>query len=134
MRFQNKKSESPKISGEELLDSMANTNVYSHLRIILSHKSHKGTLPQCYLMVCPNSFGAVELLDINYEDEKVILHPQDFSRGIDFKVFLDIHEKRYKFLLIKWQDVLDMVLLESNRISNNKNLLEIDENNGHLIN
>jgi hypothetical protein len=125
MPFQNKKLESPQISGEELLDSMANTNVYSHLRIILSHKSDKGTLPQCYLMVSPNSFGVVELFDINYEDEKVILHLQDVSTGIDFKVFLDIHEKRYKFLLIKWQDVLDMVLLESNRTRNDKNLMEL---------
>jgi len=106
---------------------MVNTNVYSHLRIILSRKSENGTLPQCYLMVTPNAFGVVELLDINYEDENIIMHLQDVNTGINSKEFLDIYEKRYKFLLLKWQDILDMVLLDTGQKRSSAALLELDE-------
>lgn len=116
-----------RVSEDALLNAMANSDIYSHLRIILSRKAIKGTFPHCFLMVTPSSFGIVKLLDLDYDADKIVLHLQDIQTEIKSKVFIDIHDKRFKFLLIEWQDILDMVLTNHNLKDANMSLLQIDE-------
>jgi len=126
------KHDDKRISEDALLNAMANSDKYSHLRIILSRKSIKGTFPHCFLMVTPSSFGIVKLLDLDYDADKIVLHLQDIQTEIKSKVFIDIHDKRYKFLLIEWQDILDMVLRYESTLDGADEMLELDENEVHL--
>ncbi|MBN1186473.1 MAG: hypothetical protein JXB49_29630 [Bacteroidales bacterium] len=126
------KHDDRRVSENTLLNAMADSDKYSHLRIILSRKAIKGTFPHCFLMVTPSSFGIVKLLELGYDDDKIILHLQDVYTEITSKVYLDIHDKRYKFLLIEWQDILDMVLRYKSTLEGTEEMLELDENEVHL--
>ncbi|MBP7508399.1 MAG: hypothetical protein KA807_11280 [Prolixibacteraceae bacterium] len=128
MNTKNAKPDDNKVTEDELLESMANSDNYSHLRILLSHKPFKAILPHLFLMVTPSSFGVVKLLDIDYEENNIIVHLQDFVTEVISKVYLDIHEKRYKFLLIEWQDVLDMAISYQKNKEIKNEMLELDEN------
>ena len=126
------KHDDKRVSEDALLNAMANSDMYSHLRIILSRKAIKGTFPHCFLMVTPSSFGMVNLLELEYDDDKIVLHLQDVHTEITSRVYLDIHDKRYKFLLIEWQDILDMVLRYESALKRVDKMLELDKNEVHL--
>ena len=112
------------ITGEELLDAMALTDNFSHLKIFLGYSHEVGILPQRYLMVSPSDFGIVKLLDLDYEKEEVVLHLQDDKTKVSSKLYLDIHDNRYKFLLIRWRDITDLVMEDGTNGDNE--LLELE--------
>ncbi len=124
MIVRRKKSDSKQISGEELLDAMSSTNDYEHLQVFLGYNLEARAIPQRYLMVTPSYFGIVNLLDLEYEKEKVVIYLQDDKTKVCSKVYLDIHDNSYKFLLLRWSDILDLVLKDSTNKDND--LLELE--------
>lgn len=77
------------------------------MRIILA-KNVNGSFGQKYLFVIPSAFSVVKLLDLNVDDEQVFLSLQDTYTGITKKVPIDVNDTTFHFLLISWDDIINM--------------------------
>jgi hypothetical protein len=112
-------------SFEDLLSGLTGSGQYEHLRIIMSrNNNHK--FGQTYLYVSKDAFGKVKLCDIDLIDNHLYIELQDCSNGLFIHNSIDIADKEFKFLLISWQDIRNMVLNESNTKLNQDDLLELD--------
>lgn len=123
----NKKPDS--ITYDELFSGLSSTGIYSHLQILL-HREHTITKPEFgrkFLMVSPNTFGLVRLNDLYLCDDQICLELENVFASISKSVFIPINDKSFRFVLIAWEDVVD-ILHEDIGVSNtSKNgLLEFD--------
>jgi len=123
----NKKPDS--ITYDELFSGLSTTGMYSHLQILL-HREHTVTKPEFgrkFLMVSPNTFGLVRLNDLYLCDNHICLELEDVFSGIAKPVFIPVNDIRFRFVLIAWEDVVD-ILHEDIGVSNTSNneLLEFD--------
>lgn len=95
---------------EELCSGLT-TSKYEHLRLILS-KNNDLTLGQKYLMVSRNNFGLVKLHNVDFVNDKIVLDMEEVSNGLRKDVLLDINDTTFKFLLVSWQDIKQIVKSE----------------------
>ncbi len=117
------------ITYDELFSGLSTTGIYSHLQIIL-HRKHTITKPEFgrkFLMVSPNSFGLVRLNDLYLSNDQICLELEDVFTGFSKPVFIPVNEKVFRFVLIAWEDVIDIVHQDSILQSNCENgLLEFN--------
>ena len=76
-------------------------------RVILS-KNNNNILGQKFLIVTRNAFAIVRLISVYRNNKKIIIELEDVKTGKVKKVILDVEDRNFKFLLIPWQDVLQM--------------------------
>mgnify|MGYP005863613749 CR=1 FL=1 len=95
---------------DSLLDflSRAESTDYSHLQVFLSRCKNNNCLPQDFLYVCKPSFGKVGVHDIDYRDGCVTIDISDCHTGLSGTLCVDVNS-RPDFVMIKWQDIVDMV-------------------------
>ncbi len=108
------------ITYDDLFSGLSSTGKYSHLQILL-HREHTITKPEFgrkFLMVSPSTFGLVRLNDLYLFDDQICLELQDVFTGLTEPVFIPVNDKRFRFVLIAWEDVIDIIhqenLIQSN--------------------
>lgn len=116
-----------KLTEDEFLDAFASGDKFSHLKIILSRRPHKGHLPQTFLLVTKEYFEIVNLIDIDYKEGKVLMYVQEIETGDVFETALDIKDQQFKFLLINLNDLKKLIERTDFGKSNGDALIELDE-------
>ena len=99
------------ITYDELFSGLSSTGIYSHLQILL-HREHTITKPEFgrkFLLVSPNTFGLVRLNDLNLFDDQICLELEDAFTGLVKPVFIPVNDERFRFVLIAWEDVVQIV-------------------------
>ncbi len=112
-------------SFDELISGMTDNGKYAHLRIILSRTKIQNYY-QRYLLVTPDGFGVVELLECNLAGNKINLDLQDMSTGTVKKVTIDINDDRFKFLLISMDDINTLTHQTKEKFGSGSSLLEFE--------
>ena len=115
------------LSEDEFLDAFSSGDKYSHLKIILSRRPHKGSLPQTFLLVTKDYFEIVNLIDLDYKNGKLYVYVQEIETGDVFETALDIENQQFKFLLINLKDLKKLIERTELGNSDDDSLLEIDE-------
>ena len=116
------------ITYDELFSGLSSTGIYSHLQILL-HREHNITKPEFgrkFLMVSPNTFGLVRLNDLYLCDDQICMELEDVFTGLTKPVFISVNDKRLRFVLIAWEDVVDIVQQDSIYKTRKDELLDFD--------
>ena len=116
------------ISLEELVNQMScSPDDYKNLQIFLHRRRDANSRPDnCYLMVTPQVFGKVEVLDLTVEDNFIIIEFLDCAMQEVGIIHINIDDDKPSELFICWQDVKKMVLDEAISSYCDNNLLEFD--------
>ena len=69
------------LTEDEFLYAFSSGEKYSHLKIILSRRPHKGRLPQTFLLVTKDYFEIVNLIDLDYKNGKLCVYVQEIGRA-----------------------------------------------------
>lgn len=115
------------LTEDEFLDAFSLGDKYSHLKIILSRKPHKGSLPQTFLLVTKEYFEIVNLIDLDYKNGILYVYVQEIETGDVFETALDIEDQQFKFLLINLRDLKKLIDRTELGNSNDDSLFELDE-------
>jgi len=115
------------LTEDEFLDAFSSGDKYSHLKVILSRRPHKGSLPQTFLLVTKEYFEIVNLIDLDYKNGKLYVYVQEIETGDVFETALDIEDQQFKFLLINLRDLKKLIDRTELGNSNDDSLLELDE-------
>lgn len=97
---------------QDLINQMTKSpENYLHLQVFL-HREHTILEPvfgRKFLFMSPNSFGLVKVNNLITEGNSIYMILEDaFTHQVaPFKI--DVNDKSFKFLLIAWEDVLDIV-------------------------
>jgi len=114
---------------EELIKNMsAVPDNFNHLKIFL-HREQTNLEPDFgrkFLFVAGNSFGLMKLKDLSVNDNHVNLVLEDAFTGQSGSFTIDINDKTIKFVMITWEDVLDIVAQDRISTGNCNDLLEFD--------
>ena len=110
-------------SFEDLASGLTDTGIYSHLRLILT-KNNDHTLVQKYLYVSRDAFGLVRLHDVDFNDNQIALDLEVVSTGQNKRVYLDIDDPTFKFLLISWHDIRQILNSEIVHKTDSSDLLD----------
>jgi hypothetical protein len=102
---QNTNPDNPTI--DELLLGMNPGGRYAHLQLILSKNDNRKP-GQSYLMVTTTGFSLVKIIDLSFQDNVIQLTLMDSFEGIVNRFQIDLNDKSFHFLLIPWQDILDI--------------------------
>lgn len=109
----------------DLLTRMA-AGDFQNLRVFLSSSKHDNRgLPMDFLYVDSQSFGMVRVKAVDYCKETVTISITECSSGVDQTLCLDINQQP-AFVMVNWQDILDMVWESDNKCTCSDDLLEFD--------
>lgn len=124
-----KKINNHKINNDEvdkLIDLICSSPLnYKHLQVFLHRKTESDCRSYEFLMITPTSFGKIELLDINVEENIVILNILDCATKIVGDVRIDISDEKPSVLFIHWNDIIGMTK-KFNKDIGNDNVLEFE--------
>lgn len=110
---------------DELCEKQLESGKYEHLKIILS-KNDNHRFGQNYMYISRSAFGKVKLIDLDFIDGHLYIELQDCSNGLFIHNSFDVDDKEFKFLLISWQDIRNMVLTESCTKLSHDEMLEFE--------
>ncbi len=109
----------------DLLTLMA-CGEYENLKVFLSAcKQNCQRLPQDFLYVDSCSFGRVSVNAVDYCNENITIDTSDCQTCLSKTLHIDINQQP-DFLMINWQDLLDMVNEYQNSCSGSDELLEFE--------
>ena len=130
---------SPKLSENDFMEAFTyNRDIYKHLQVFMS-KTGKTEIGDQYLLLGKNTFGIVQLLAIEYQEEKVLIDLQDAKAQRIFQLPIYIHKRGFQGMFYKLEDIRDMINEAiSAQVDNHfddgeysdtdvENLLELDE-------
>jgi hypothetical protein len=112
-------------SFEAVLSGLTVSDRYDHLRLILS-KNYHPELGQKYLMVSRTSFGLVRLIDVDFSGNKIQMDLEDIRAGLIKRIYLNIDDHTFHFLLISLKDIQQIVKTEIVHKTGSEDLLEFD--------
>jgi len=95
------------VTSNDLFNGLSPDGRFSHLKIILSRKGI-GQLGDKYLMVTPDGFGTVKLLDVDFEGNHVQLDIEDCITGFRKLFRIDVFDESFHFVLINCDDILNV--------------------------
>lgn len=113
---------------EILISDMTNApENFKHLKIFL-HRKRENNIKQDleFIMITPNAFGKVKLLNLNVEGTFVIIDFLDCASEQVGNVKIDVNDNKPQVFFICWQDIKSMVRSDKNIIIDNSELLEFD--------
>ncbi len=114
---------------DELITNMLNTpDKFNHVKIFL-HREHtnlESEFGRKFLFVSPDSFGLVILKDLHFESNYIKLYLEDEFTGKSGSFAIDTNDKSLNFLLIAWEDILDLVV-QDNKSNSTQNNLFVDD-------
>lgn len=92
------------LSQDDLLSGLKPNGKYEHLQLILS-KNNNRKLGQVYLVVSPLGFGVYQLLDIDYQEGKILMTFRNTETETFVEEHLDIHDTKPQLFLVCWDDI-----------------------------
>lgn len=114
---------------KDLITEMANApEKFNHLKIFL-HREHTKLPPEFgrrFLFVSPDSFGLVKVHDLTVADNSVQLKLVEVFSGHISTFSIKINAKGSPFLLIAWEDILDIIKQENKCLSTENELLDFE--------
>ena len=114
---------------EELIVEMENApDKFNQLKIIL-HREHTKLPPEFgreFLYVSPDAFGLVKMHDLTVTDNSVHLELEDVLSGSLATFSIEIGAERSPFLLIAWEDVMDIAKQKSKCLTTGNELLDFE--------
>jgi hypothetical protein len=96
------------MSVEDFMDAMSNDNRFKHLQIFLS-KKEKAAIGDLFLLTSRNGFSIVRLINLNYQNEKIIFDLLDVEADKLFRLPISIHERQFQYLFLKLDDIRNMI-------------------------
>jgi hypothetical protein len=113
---------------EGLIRQMESCPDLHHRLQVFLHRDKKAdcTSDYAFLMVTPNTFGMVKLLNLNVEYPYVIVDFLDCATEQVRNVQIDVNDNKPQVLFICWQDIKSMIRADKNTIIENSELLEVD--------
>lgn len=112
-------------SFEQLRNGMTTVGEYSHLRLILIKNANR-QLGQRYVLLEPNDFKIIQLLDVDYENGLIMLIIKDTANGKVSNINHNVLNKHPKFSLICLEDILNSAKTDYANMLNNNDLLDFD--------
>lgn len=94
---------------DEICYGLSPDGKYAHLQVFLYRIGSTHKIGQQYLFVSKTAFGKVKLIDINYHKNLIKLELQDSFSGASSQFTLDVNDSQFRFLLIAWEDILDIL-------------------------
>jgi hypothetical protein len=125
-----KKSIDSECNTQGLVERITNfPDKFKHLQVFLHRERDTDIRPDDYfLMVTPQVFGIVKVLDLKVEGNFINIEFLDCTMQEVGSIKIDIHDARPTIFFICWQDVKKMVLGETISSYCNNDLLEFDYN------
>ena len=111
---------------QELFAGLSPDGRFAHLQLFLSRKNEKHQLPMYFLWVSRNAFGKVRLDDLDFDGTHIHLDIQECTTGFRKTVSVDVNDEGFKFLMISWDDIRNMVMTGNKLMSNTDDLLELE--------
>lgn len=114
---------------DELINRMSDApHKFTHLKIFLHRENTiiETEFGGKFLFVSHDSFGLVKLKNLLAEDNYIRLVLEDAFTGQSGILTIDINDKSLQFLMIAWEDVLDIMTQDRMSSVGNKDLLEFD--------
>ncbi len=96
------------MSVEDFMDAMSNDNRFKHLQIFLSIKE-KAAIGDLFIMTSRNGFSIVRLVNLNYQDEKIVFDLLDIEADKIFSLPISIHERGFQYLFLNMDDINNMI-------------------------
>ncbi len=121
-----KQSEPNLANLEDLLSGLKPNGKYEHLQLILK-KNNNRKFGQEYLVVSPLGFGVYQLLDIDYQEGRIMMTFRNTETDIVVEERLDVHDTKPQLFLVCWDDIKRMVYkTKTSDLSNDEDLLDFD--------
>ena len=118
----NKNTDPKQTEFHDPLDGLASGG-YSHLKVFQSRKNDDHRLPQLFLYVDPVSFGRVSVNKVWLSDNNIIIEVQEISTATTKEIIVDVNS-RPDFIMVRWDDIVKMVMSEYRSSITDKDLLE----------
>jgi hypothetical protein len=83
-------------------------DVFKHLQVFMS-KTGKTEIGDQYLFLGKNTFGIVQLLDIEYQEEKILIDLLDVEAQRVFQLPIHIHKRGFQGMFYKLEDVRNII-------------------------
>ena len=114
---------------DELILAMESTpEQFNHLKIFL-HRKHTKLAPEFgreFLFVSHDAFGLVKLQDLTFEDNYIHLLLEEVTSGHVTEFKIDIRNNVFPFLMIAWEDLLEIAKQENKRVNSESELLDFE--------
>jgi hypothetical protein len=99
----------PMLSDDEFMEIYANNKAtFKHLQVFLS-KSGKTEVGDHFLFLGKNTIGIVQLLDLDYQEEKVNIDLLDIQANKRFRFPVDVHKRDFQCMLYNLNDIRKMI-------------------------
>ena len=108
MKGPNTNIDKQSLSQEDPLDGLKTDGKYEHLQLILS-KNSNCTIEQEYLLVSKLGFGLYKLLDIDYQEGKILMTFRNTETDSITEERLDVNDTKPQLFLVCWDDIKRMV-------------------------
>ncbi len=96
------------MSVEEFMDAMSDDNRFKHLQIFLS-KKEKAAIGDLFILTSRSGFSIVRLVNLNYQDEKIVFDLLDIEADKIFSLPISIHERGFQYLFLNLDDINNMI-------------------------
>ena len=115
------------ISLSELLAGQKK-NEFEHLRFIFKNNLAEVTFGKDeFLLVNMDGYRKVVLNDLNYFDNAIHMEIRDCKTGRIEKTAIDINHTGFKFIMISWADLQEMIFNQCKSTYKSDDLLELEE-------
>lgn len=83
---------------------------YPHLQIFMHRPRENDSKPEYeFLMVTPDAFGIVSILDVNYFEGEIIIKLKEKTDGHIGNFRISVNDGKQNALFVSWQDIKNMV-------------------------
>jgi hypothetical protein len=115
-------------ASEEFLDSIAPFSEKCPQLQVFLHRKREGKYPteHEFLMVTDSSFGKVEINDISVEEPDLVIEYRDCVVDLVGHIRINVHDPDPRVLFISWQDIRNMVIVDTHNHVDDVGLLEFD--------
>jgi hypothetical protein len=100
---------------------------YEHLKLFLHREDNKTyKTNQEYLLVSPNIFSKVKILNIDTQGFFIDIDIEDYATNKKETLRIDMTDDRQRYLFVHWDDVKDMVYHDPLDCEEDNSLLEFE--------
>ena len=109
---------------QNVMDRMS-TGHYPNLQVFMSRNNDDHKLPQQFLYIDPCSFGKVTVLDLWFSDDNNIIEVRESTSGTIKVISVDVNA-RPELMMVRWDDIVRMVMREGLSSTSSDQLLDFD--------
>lgn len=115
------------ISLSKLLSGLKDQGEFAYLRFIFKNNPEEVVFgKEEFLLITMQGYRKVVLNDLNYSDNKLHMEIRDCKTGRIEKTTIDINHSGFKFIMISWTDLQEMIFGLCRRTMNTKEILDFE--------